>query len=100
MEKQTFTEMIHSAVPTVVDFYADWCAPCKEMSPMLDDVKHELGEKANILKVDVDRNPQAADIYEVWSVPTLIMFRNGKVVWRQSGVISAELLKEVIEKNR
>jgi thioredoxin 1 len=99
MEKQTFTEMIHSAVPTVVDFYANWCGPCKAMTPVLEDVKHELGDKANILKVDVDRNPQAADIYEVWSVPTLILFRGGKIVWRQSGVVSAELLKDVIRKN-
>ena len=92
----TFSDLINGATPTLVDFSAEWCGPCKMMKPILDELKNEIGEQAHILKVDVDRNPKAAAAYQIQGVPTLILFRNGKIQWRQSGVVSAKTLKEII----
>ncbi|HLG02234.1 MAG TPA: thioredoxin [Bacteroidia bacterium] len=96
MQNQTFNDYINSQVPTMVDFYADWCGPCKAMEPVIEKLKHEVGEKANILKVDVDKNPQAASAFGVRSIPTLILFQKGKVVWKQTGVLSVESLRQII----
>jgi thioredoxin 1 len=97
MEKPvTFSDYINSKIPTMVDFYADWCGPCKSMAPVIEQLKHDVGEKANILKVDVDKNPQAASVYGVRSIPTLILFRGGKIVWKQTGVTSLESLRQII----
>ena len=78
--------MIQSHKPVLVDFTAAWCGPCKMMAPILKEVKQELGEGATIIKVDVDQSPEAAQAYNIQGVPTLILFKEGKILWRQSGV--------------
>ncbi|MBL0341702.1 MAG: thioredoxin [Bacteroidetes bacterium] len=93
----SFNEMINSETPVLVDFYATWCGPCKMMSPILQDVAGKLGSTAKIIKVDVDKNPQAAAAFEVRGVPTLIIFKNGKQIWRQSGVVQAQQLIQQLE---
>jgi len=94
----TFNELIQSDKPVLVDFFAEWCGPCKVMAPILKDVKQEVGDSVSILKVDVDKNPQAASVYQVQGVPTLILFKQGKVLWRQSGVVQKNGLVGVIKK--
>lgn len=94
----TFNQMIQSDKPVLVDFSAEWCGPCKMMAPILKEVKKHLGDTATIIKVDVDKNPQAAGEYQVQSVPTLILFKNGKPLWRQSGVIQKGGLIDIIQK--
>lgn len=96
-KKKTFGEIIRTETMVLVDFTAAWCGPCKMMSPVIDSIKSELGNKVTILKLDVDKNPQASDAYNIQSVPTFILFKNGKIVWRQSGVIQANTLKQTIE---
>ena len=92
----SFKDLIDSPTPTLVDFYAEWCGPCEMMAPILDELKPEVGDKATIIKVDVDKNPQAAQAFGVRGVPTLILFKEGEQVWRQSGVRPAAELEEVI----
>ena len=94
----TFNEIIQSDKPVLVDFSAEWCGPCKMMGPILKEVKLEIGDSATIIKVDVDKNPQAASQYQVQGVPTLILFKNGKPLWRQSGVVPKAELVSVIKK--
>ena len=94
----TFNEIIHSDKPVLVDFFATWCGPCKMMTPILKDVKQAVGDAATIIKIDVDKNPQAAKEFQVQGVPTLILFKNGKAVWRQSGVVPKAELVGVIKK--
>ena len=94
----TFNELIQSNKPVLVDFFAEWCGPCKVMAPILKEVKLEIGGAVSILKVDVDKNPQAAAAYQVQGVPTLILFKEGKVLWRQSGVVPKNGLVGVIQK--
>lgn len=88
-----FTELINDEVPVLVDFHAEWCGPCKAQAPILEDLARKLGDKARIIKVDVDRNPQAAMKYDVKGVPTLLIFLKGKVLWRGSGVRQADELE-------
>lgn len=90
--------MIQGDKPVLVDFAAEWCGPCKMMAPILKEVKKELGESITIIKVDVDQSPQAAEAYQVQGVPTLILFKNGKTLWRQSGVVNKPALVGVIKK--
>ena len=93
----TFEEVIQSDKPVLVDFFAEWCGPCKMMAPVLKEVKATIGDTATIIKVDVDKSPQAADQYQVQGVPTFILFKNGKPLWRNSGVIPKARLIEVIK---
>ncbi len=88
-----FTDMIQQQKPTLVDFFATWCGPCKVQGPILEQVKSRLGDKVNIIKIDVDQNPQLSEQYSIQSVPTLILFKDGRAVWRGYGVHQADALE-------
>ncbi len=92
-----FNEIINSETPVLVDFYADWCAPCKMMTPILKQVSDDMGDEVKILKVNVDNNQAAAAKYGVRSIPTLMIFQNGKVQWQNAGVVHAVELKKIIK---
>ncbi|WP_281324094.1 thioredoxin [Flavobacterium sp. IMCC34518] len=95
-----FNNIIQSDKPVLVDFFATWCGPCQTLAPILKQVKDNLGERISIIKIDVDKNQQIASQYQVRGVPTMILFQNGKQLWRQSGVLSAtDLIKVIVEKS-
>jgi thioredoxin 1 len=95
-KKPVFSEIIREETPVLVDFYADWCAPCKMMNPVLKKLKKRMGSSLNIIKIDVDKNPKAAARYNVRGVPTLILFRKGKILWQQAGSVPETQLFSVI----
>jgi thioredoxin 1 len=95
-----FNQIIQSDKPVLVDFFATWCGPCQMLAPILTEVKTNLGERISIIKIDVDKNQAVAAQYQVRGVPTMILFQNGKQLWRQSGVLSKEdLIKVILEKS-
>ncbi|MBX5438796.1 MAG: thioredoxin [Thermoflavifilum sp.] len=99
MQQQTptFSEIIRSDKPVLVDFFATWCMPCKMMEPILEEVKARTGDRVLFHQVDVDRNPLVASVYQIAGVPTLMVFRKGEVLWRHSGVVPPDQLFQVIE---
>ena len=94
-----FTDIVKSETPTLVDFYATWCGPCKMMHPILDQLKDQMGSKVRILKIDVDKNQDVAEKFKVRGVPTFVLFKNGEILWRQSGVIELGTLKSKINQS-
>ena len=96
-KKESFGEIINGSTPVLVDFSAEWCGPCRMMKPILEQLHQRMGDNVRILKIDIDRSPAAANAYNVQSVPTLIFFQHGKALWRQSGVVQAAQLQQIIE---
>ncbi len=97
--KDNFHKIINSEVPTLIDFSAEWCGPCKMMAPVLEQLKNLMGESVRIIKIDVDLNPAISSAMQIQGVPTLTLFQNGKLLWRQSGVIQAQQLAGIIKQN-
>jgi len=87
-----FNTLVNSEKPTLVDFWAQWCGPCRMMNPIIEEVKNDVGDSVTILKVDVDQNKEVAIKYGIRSIPTLILFKNGEELWRQSGVVTKDVL--------
>ena len=92
-----FNDIIKSEIPTLVDFYATWCGPCKTMHPILDQLKSDMGNQIRILKIDVDKNPAVADQFKVRGVPLFVLFKKGEILWKQSGAMELSVLKNHIK---
>jgi len=95
--KANFNELINSETPILVDFYADWCQPCKAMKPILEEVKSQLEDNVRIIKINVDTNEKLANEYQIRSIPTLMIFKNQQELWKYSGVLDASSLVEIIK---
>jgi thioredoxin 1 len=94
--QNSFSDIINSEKPTLVDFFAVWCGPCQMMKPILDELKGRMGDTISIIKVDVDKNQQVAANYRIQGVPTLALFQKGQIIWRQAGVLQAAQLEQII----
>ena len=94
---ETFSDLVNAPTPVLVDFYAEWCQPCKTMAHVLKQVKEMQGDNLRIIKIDVDKNPSITLHYSVQMVPTLMVFRQGKQLWRQSGLLNASELNRIVE---
>ena len=95
-----FDTIINSERPVLIDFFATWCGPCKMLAPILKEVKDNLGDRISIIKIDVDKNQQIASKYQVRGVPTMILYQEGKQLWRQSGVLTKdEIIRVILEKS-
>lgn len=97
--KSNFDDIINSETPVLVDFFAEWCGPCKTLAPILKEVKEDLGDGVKIIKIDVDKNKPLATKYQVRGVPTMLLFKNGTQVWRQSGVLQKNDIINIINSN-
>ena len=97
--KANFDSIINENKPVVVDFHALWCGPCKAQSPILKEVASELGDRVRVIKIDVDQNNEIASRYQIQSVPTLMIFKNGNMLWKHSGVVSKNQLLSVLNQN-
>ncbi|PIB39496.1 thioredoxin [Maribacter sp. 4G9] len=97
--KSSFKNIVDSEIPVLVDFYADWCGPCKMLAPILKQVKDAMGDRLKIVKIDVDKNQKLAAKYNVRGVPTMMLFKNGKQLWRQSGVLQKNDIIEIIKQH-
>jgi len=98
-KKRTFNEIIQTEPLVLVDFFTEWCGPCKMMKPILDQLHSQMGDNLKILKVDVDKNAKAAQVFSITGVPTFALFHRGEMVWRHSGVVSVAALQQVINKH-
>jgi thioredoxin 1 len=95
-KKETFNDIIQGDKPVLIDFFAEWCGPCKLMKPILTELRQRMGDKIRILKVDVDKSPVVSSAFDIQSVPTLMLIRNKDIVWRQAGVVQAGHLEQII----
>lgn len=93
---ETFSDIINGETLVLVDFFATWCGPCKTMSPILKDFASQMGDRVRVIKIDVDKAPTTAETYKIQGVPTLILFKKGEILWRQSGVVQKNQLVKII----
>lgn len=100
MAKSSFSEIIQSDKPVLIDFYADWCGPCKTLSPIIQEVAREMGDSVRVIKINVDKNQAVAEKYQVRGIPTMIVFKNGQPVWRQSGVLPKEQIIQAVKQHQ